>query len=135
MARNESHAHTHADDYVVDIALQEVRRQPESGLLIQFDDDDDVGLLAFYPGLAVDGERVNASSPGHHSWLTPTTSASRTIAGRRMHIVAAVDAALDPQPAVFAAGPEESGVGVIGGNQPVQEWILVEGPWRYVPAR
>src|SRR5438477_5224230 len=115
----------HADVDVVWRAAHDVGHQPHVGLFLDLDDGDHVrGVVARYPRLVVDGERVHCGPTADRFGSEVLRQVDRADRRRRVHVVAAGLAAQEAQLAVFAPGPEEL-VGVVDARQKPEGFLRV----------
>src|SRR5258708_34514661 len=102
----EQHAHAHSDAYLLDCAIDDIRRQPQTRLLVDADDGDDIGRLeSLLPYLPIDGKGQHGPHARHRFVAHLSRFAHRADRQRRMHIWAAGLAAGEPPGPGWAALP------------------------------
>src|SRR3984957_9923639 len=101
----------HADPHVLDRAVHDLRRQPDLRVLFKFDDGDHVRHRerVTEPRVDVDGVGGHGRPPGHRLRGDVPAVAAEAHAHRRGDVALAGLAAVDPQLALGAAGPERGG--------------------------
>src|SRR5258708_26619173 len=101
--------HGHSDAYPLDCAIDDIGRQPQTGLLVDADDGDDIGRLeSLLPYLPIDGKGQNGPHARHRFIAHLSRFARRADRQRRMYIMAAGLTAVEPQWPGWAGSPKKS---------------------------
>src|SRR5277367_2129915 len=110
-----------ADPHVLDRAVHQLRGQPGVRLLVELDDGDHVWGRERVPEprVDVDGVGGHGRPPGHRLRGDVPTMAAEAHPHRRVEVVLTGLAAIDPQLALGAAGPERGGFRGHGWQHPV----------------